>query len=153
MAGFVFRLEKVHEYRKRIVDQKSLALAEAQKRIDHLNERIGGMEQAIADQERAMMDEDVGQLHPGTLISGTAWLEHLHQVRDEFSRELAVATDDWAAGRARLTEAWREYEVLSRLRERQEETWRGARTNRERREMDEIGQVRAFRHGETIVSH
>ena len=47
--------------------------------------------------------------------------------------------------RSRLADAWRDLEVLSRLKERQAKVWQTEQAKREREAMDEIGQVRAMR--------
>ena len=152
MAAFAFRLEKVRQHRKRIVEQHSLTVAESQKVMAHLQIRVAEMETSIARQEQSLAEVGPDDLRLSDLIAKTAWLEHLHRLQEELEQRLASAIEQWAADRRCLTEVWREFEVLSQLRDRQEETWKADRSSRERREMDEIGQVRAFGHGETIVS-
>ena len=48
-------------------------------------------------------------------------------------------------GKLLLAEAWRDREVLERLRQRRHEEWRAEQERRERAELDEIGQQRAGR--------
>ncbi|MFT7700297.1 MAG: flagellar export protein FliJ, partial [Candidatus Krumholzibacteriia bacterium] len=42
-----------------------------------------------------------------------------------------------------LQEAWRNKEILERLREKQQEQWRADQAKIERQDLDEIGQIRS----------
>ncbi len=152
MGTFQFRLEKVWKHRRRVVDEHSLAVARANRRVALFSRQIIELDDNIARHARTMLPGDGRTLRAQDLIAGATWLDHLHHLREDLDSQLQTAVKDLDRYRSRLTECWRDLEVLSRLRDRQAENWRVGQDKRERREMDEIGQVRAFRHGATKVS-
>jgi flagellar export protein FliJ len=153
MGKFFFRLEKVQEHRQRVVDQRSREVAEAQKRVAHLAVRRSEMDTAIISQEHEMVTAAGRGLLAGELIAGTAWLDRLHRIREELDQQRAAASADLEEARARLQESWRDCEVLGRLKARQETDWKADQFRMEQRTMDEIGQVQAFRHEASKISH
>ncbi len=76
-------------------------------------------------------------------MRAAAWQEEL--VARLRSREAVMtqAQQDTEAARTRLQQAWRDREAIERLRERHYEEWRQEEARRERRELDEIGAIRA----------
>jgi flagellar export protein FliJ len=152
MAAFRFRLEKVWKHRRKIVDENSIAVAGANQRVANLARQIVELEKNIDRYARSLVQREGITLHSRDLIAGATWLEHLHNLNEDLDKQLQRAVRDLESYRARLTESWRDLEVLSKLRERQSENWRVDQDRRERKEMDEIGQYRAFRHEATKVS-
>ncbi len=152
MSQFSFRLEKVWKHRKGVVDKNSLEVAKADRRVALLARNIVELEGNITRQNRNLAPSDGQQLQAGRLIAGAAWLDHLQTLRNDLEDQLDTATRDLSRFRSRLTESWRDLEVLSRLKDRQETTWRTDRERRERREADEIGQICRGRHGQAKVS-
>jgi flagellar export protein FliJ len=147
MAVFEFRLEKVWKHRRRVVDEHSLAVARADRRVASLSRQIVELDENIARHARTMVPRKGLTLRTRDLIDGATWLDHLYHLHEDLDSRLQTAVKDLERHRSRLTGSWRDLEVLSRLKERQEENWRVGQDQRERREMDEIGQIRAFRHG------
>ncbi len=152
MATFKFRLEKVLKHRRKIVDENSIAVAGADQRVATLSRQIVELDLNINRHTRSIVPRGDTTLHARDLIAGATWLEHLHSLNEDLDNRLQMAVKDLDRHRSRLTESWRDLEVLSRLRDRQSENWRVDQDRRERKEMDEIGQYRAFRHGESKFS-
>jgi flagellar export protein FliJ len=152
MPTFKFRLEKVWKHRRKIVDEHSIAVAGADKKVAALAKQIVELGKNIDRQSRSMLPREGKTLHARDLIAGTTWLQHLHHLNEDLDLQLQRAVKDLEHHRSRLTDSWRDLEVLSKLRDRQAENWQTRQDRRERKEMDEIGQFRAFRHGVTKVS-
>ena len=141
MSQFNFRLEKVLKHRKGLVDRNSLQVAKADRRVARLARNIVELEGNITRQHRAMAPCEGQRLQASKLIAGTAWLDHLQLLRNDMEDQLDEATRDLVRFRSRLTESWRDLEVFSRLKDRQEAGWRTNLDRREIQEADEIGQV------------
>ena len=141
MSQFNFRLEKVWKHRQGLVDKNSLEVAKADRMVARLAKHIVELEGNITRQNQVLAPTEGQQLLASRLIAGTAWLDHLQTLRNDLEGQLDAATRDLVRFRSRLTESWRDLEVLSRLKDRQEETWRTNLERRERREADEIGQI------------
>jgi flagellar export protein FliJ len=153
MKGFTFRLEKVWSHRKRMVDEHSVAVARGEKRVADLARSMALLDQDIARQEMTLAAVEGETLGIRELRDATTWLNHLRRRRENMDFEIQAAVRELDRWRSALTEAWRELEVLSRLREQQEAQWAENQKRTERRDMDEIGQIRAFRHGQAKGSH
>lgn len=149
MTAFKFRLEKVWKHRRSVVDEHSRDVAVVERRMTALSRRIAELDCDISRHGRSMISSEGTPVNAEDLINGTAWQDHLHQMREDLDARLQTAVKDHARYRSRLTESWRDLEVLSRLKDRQKENWRVAQDRNERREMDEISRIRAFRHRKT----
>ena len=152
MNQFNFRLDKVMRHRQGLVDKNSLAVAKADRRVARLARHIVELDGNVMRQNRTLAPREGQQLQASRLIAATAWLDHLQTLRTDLEGQLETATRDLARFRSRLTESWRDLEVLSRLKDRQKTTWRTAQARQERREADEIGQSCRSRHGKAKVS-
>ena len=153
MKGFTFRLEKVWSHRKRLVDEHSGAVAQGEKRVVNLVRGMAVLDQDIARQEKALAAGEGETLGIRELRETTAWLDHLRGRRERLDSEIQSAVWELDRLRSALTESWRDLEVLSRLREQQEAQWVETQKRTEGRDMDEIGQIRSFRHGQARSSH
>lgn len=152
MSQFNFRLEKVWQHRRQLVDKNSLDVARADRRVARLARQIVELEGTISRHNLDLAPREGQKLRASDLISETAWLNHLHSLRSDLEGQLEEATRDLNRFRSRLTESWRDLEVLSRLKDRQETNWKSARDKRERKEEDEIGRNIRIRHGGTKFS-
>lgn len=153
MAVFRFRLEKVREHRRRVVDGCSKAVAEAGQRVEGFSRMRERLERDIrrhASHMAARRDEAVSSRDFQT---GTAWLVHLNDQAVDLEKMLVQAMEEESAAREELAAAWRDLEVLNRLRTRQETAWRMDLERRERRLMDEIGQRPVARRRGASSSH
>ena len=146
MSAFNFRLEKVWKHRRTVVDEHSVAVARINRQVAKLSRQVVELDRTIAHQARALIPAAGESRQPRDLVSGSDWLEHLHKLREELDGQLQQAVKDLERSRSRLTVSWRDLEILSQLRDRHFATWRADHEKRLRKEMDEIGQVRAFRH-------
>lgn len=143
MAAFRFRLEKVLRYRHRLVDLRSRDVAEAelvlagiQDRCENLRRRLA----AVNDPARAGEAVDVrGRLELA------AWYDRQEKALAALEEERRAAAQNVERYRAELSDAWRDREVLERLRQRRREEWLKDQERRERAELDEIGQQRSGR--------
>ncbi|MEN8005392.1 MAG: flagellar export protein FliJ [Candidatus Krumholzibacteriota bacterium] len=152
MSQFNFRLEKVWRHRQRLVDKNSLEVAQADRRVARLARHIVELDGNISRHHHTLEPCIGQQLQTSELITGAAWLDHLQTLRSDLEGQLETATRDLARFRARLTESWRDLEILSRLKDRQEATWQTVQDRKERRETDEIGRSRRRRPGQVQVS-
>jgi len=143
--AFRFRMEKVLDHRQRILDEKSRAVGEAARTVSVLAARAEEIRRDISfllagGQETAAAD-------PQQMRQRRLWLDFLGETLVRHEEELAQAESVLAERRKLLTAAWRDREVLRKLKARQKEDWEQEQRRRERRELDEIGQVRAERLG------
>jgi flagellar export protein FliJ len=145
MGTFQFRLEKVWKHRRSIVDKHSLEVARVNRKVSTLSQRIVKIDGDIHLQSFSMVRAGGQEMNSHALTVETTWLNHLHQMRDELYQELRTSLQDLERHRSRLADSWRDLEVLSRLKDRKAEVWQTDQNKRQRREMDEIGQIRAFR--------
>lgn len=145
MGTFQFRLEKVWKHRRSIVDKHSLEVARVNRQVSTLSQRIVKIDGDIHLQSCNMVRPGGEDMNPQDLIVETTWLNHLRQLRNELDQELRTALQDLERHRSRLEDSWRDLEVLSRLKDRKAQAWQIDQDKKERREMDEIGQIRAFR--------
>ena len=140
---FRFRLERVLRQRHRQVDACSREVAEAEAALQGAARAV---EEAARELQQCRRDSAAGlggPLDARSLMRAAAWQEEL--VARLRSREavMAQAQQDTEAARTRLQQAWRDREAIERLRERHHEEWRQEEARRERRELDEIGAIRA----------
>jgi len=149
MGTFQFRLEKVWKHRRTIVDRHSVEVARANRVVSHLSQKIVKIDGDIHLQSCSMVRPGGQEMNPRDLITETTWLNHLHRMKEELDQQLRTALEDLEHHRIRLADSWRDLEVLSRLKVRQTEAWHLKQNQRLRREMDEIGQVRAVRPKQT----
>jgi len=139
---FTFRLQSVLKYRQRIVDDKGRAVAEARGEVARWAGRLNEIDAEIRDQEDG---RQVGGLNVRDLVAKTAWLEHLRRRRRDCERGLTGAREQMEAAREELRSSWRDLEVLNQLRQKQERAWTAEQEALERKELDEIGQIRSAR--------
>jgi len=148
MGRFLFSLEKVWQHRQRLVDLHSREVARADRRMADLARDLVALDTSIHRQEQTLATGEGHTLKARDLLAGYAWLEHLRRQRETLDQVMMQAARERDELRTRLTESWRDLEVLTRLRDKQEDDWKREEIRRERREMDEIGQVQAFGRGQ-----
>jgi len=139
--SFRFRLERVLQFRQRRVDACGRDVAEAERAVMAAEARLAAVREEIKEHHVATIGH--GQLVPLVLARATAWRDHLALRQRQAEAELARIGDDLAAARLALQEAWRDREVLVRLRERQQRQWRDEQARRHQKELDEVGSIRA----------
>ena len=141
--AFRFRMEKVLDHRQRILDEKSRAVGEAAREVSVLAARAQEIRRDIS----FLLAGGGETADPRQMRQRRLWLDFLDEILARCEEELARAESVLAERRKILTGAWRDREVLMKLKARQKENWEQEHRRRERRELDEIGQIRAERLG------
>ncbi|HPF70698.1 MAG TPA: flagellar export protein FliJ [Candidatus Krumholzibacteria bacterium] len=136
MAGFRFNLQKVLDHRARLVDLRARDLAAAESRAAAVARQIEGVQH---EQDACAAAGDSGALDVGRMAARTAWIARLDRVIAGLEQERAAALAAVAAARAALQAAWRDREVLEKLKLRQQAEWQVAENRRETVRMDELG--------------
>lgn len=142
--AFCFRLQKVLNFRQRTVDQLANEMSQAARVVARIQARIHSLQ---ADMASLVAAKD---LRPSAIDvqdrnQQRVWLDHLAALLQSQEMEMAAANVELAEHRARLVKAWRDLEVLQKLKERQKAAWQDEQMRRENRDLDEIGQIRADR--------
>jgi flagellar export protein FliJ len=143
--AFKFRLEKVLKYRQQIVDNASREVAKANQQVQAIQGKIDDLCDDIAEQEESNFMQGEQLLQVQDLAGRAGWLEHLHSLKTEMELEKAEARIVVEDQMLRLNEAYRELEVLNKLKDRQKRLWEKSQRARENKEFDEIAQIRASR--------
>lgn len=136
---FAFRLEKILTLRHRQREQATLRHAEARRRLEEAEARLAQLIRALTSTQ-AELDEVKRKNRV------THELLHYHMLHcagvdhDIHRTQAEVAEANRAAERtaAELIEAHRAAEILEKLKERDQESWREEQARRERDEMDEV---------------
>ncbi len=142
--AFSFRLQKVLNFRQRTVDQLANEMSQAARVVARIQARIHSLQDDMAT---LLAGKD---LRPSAIDvqdrnQRRVWLDHLAALLQSQEKEKAAANVELAQHRARLVKAWRDLEVLQKLKERQKAAWLDEQMRRENRDLDEIGQIRADR--------
>jgi flagellar protein FliJ len=140
---FRFRLERVLRHRQRQVDAWSREVAAAERALRAAECEVQRARAVIDAQNEAAVSQRSGPVDVSGLQRDLAWQDALHRELERRSRQAISAADDLAQARTRLEAAWRDREVLARLRERQREEWRREEARRQQREIDEVAGIRA----------
>jgi len=140
---FRFRLERVLQHRQREVDARSREVAAIQRALQEREDRLAQAGRQLQQCRAELAARRHGELDPGALQRATAWQEELVTRRQTAEQDLAAARLDLNAAQERLQQAWRDREVLERLRQRQRQEWQQEEARRERRALDEIGAIRS----------
>jgi flagellar export protein FliJ len=143
--AFEFRLKKVLKYRSRIVEKNTREVAEANRVVVGITEKLNRLAQDIHRLLSENLTEIDRPLNVDALISRSGWLNHMEGLQAEAEGELRLAQDELAQRRDVLTQSWRDLEVLERLREKQKSQWLDDQRKLENKDLDEIGQIRADR--------
>lgn len=150
--AFRFRLERVLKIRQRVLEQctREVAAADVEWR------RRAAREAELAGQDAQLCRSAIdgaGRILDVRDLSERAWrLRRLRELRVEAARDAELARLELERRRARLTDAWRDVEVLRKLESRRREQWEQEQRRREGRELDEIGGIRADRLRRSRVS-
>jgi flagellar export protein FliJ len=140
--GFRFRLDTVLRHRGRVVDDRSREVAAAEDRLRRLDDQVLELERDLKQAYAEEKFPEGSPLHLGDLVAKRRWLEHLGNRKDQMTTLRDHAEADRDQARRRLQEAWRQHEVLDRLRTRREKNHRDRQVRMETLAMDEIASVR-----------
>lgn len=138
--AFVFRLEKVLKHRRRLVDLRSRDVAAAAARVAEIGRAVAERR----DDQHRTAEHGATALRVEERRRCSDWIDHLETLVARLESQRAAAVDELAAAREILHQAWRDREVLEKLRRRREAEWQTEMARRERADLDEIGQQRAL---------
>nr|MEE4266813.1 flagellar export protein FliJ [Candidatus Krumholzibacteria bacterium] len=141
--AFQFRLEKVLRVRQELVDQQSRRVGEAQMVASGLEQDFRDLQAQV--QNILASETRTEGISTSDLTQRRHWLDHLERSQVKLGEELDRARTVVNLEREKLTEAWRDLEVLKKLKERQKTAWQDEQNRLESRELDEIGQMRSDR--------
>lgn len=150
--AFSFRLEKVLKFRRRIMEKHTRDVAEANRVVAAINEKLDHLAEDVDRLLNDNLQEMNLTLDVKAMIARGQWLDHLEALQDEVEKELNQAEVELAHQRALLTQSWQDLDVLERLREKQKTLWLEEQRKLDNKEMDEIGQIRADRSRREKVS-
>ncbi len=140
--AFTFRLESVLKYRQKIVDDRGREVSVAQAALAAVQSDLRELDREI----RCHLEGPTGRdLRVQDMVAKTAWLEFLGRRRRKLQGEMESAREVLARTREELNSAWRDLEVLKQLKQRRKSEWLREMETLERKELDEIGQIRADR--------
>jgi flagellar export protein FliJ len=142
---FQFRLGKVLKVRQRILEQRTREVAEADRARQACRARERELAEAYSRLSCAAPTTAGTILDVRDLTDLALRLRRLVDLRSEAARDTHLATMEWERQRDRLTEAWRDVEVLRKLEHRRREQWEDEQRRQESRLLDEIGGVRSER--------
>lgn len=150
--AFRFRMEKVAQFRQKLVDEQGRRVAEANRAVVALQARIAAVDEDLSQHLKDFSNANDAVVSVQGMMARTMWVSHLDEMRAEFSRELQAAQAILAQQRTSLNEVWRDLEVLNKLREKQKAAWLADEIKRENQDLDEIGQIRADRQRRSKVA-
>ena len=136
--AFRFRLEKVLDFRQRVVDRQALELAAAGRRVSVISERIRDLGILIAGFESSYPPFQA-PVSIQERMNMACWIEHLRTSYSQLKLDLAAAQQEQEHQRDKLTGAWQDLEVLKKLKTRQQDSWSAESLKRETRDLDEVG--------------
>lgn len=140
---FKFRLEKVLQHRQRHVDACARDVMEAEQALRRSEADLESSRQMILCHDAAAAESRRGSVDAGGLQQQLAWRDQLILARMGCETTRDDAVEILAGAQKRLQEAWRDREVLERLRAKQYEEWKHEQARRNQQELDEVGSIRA----------
>jgi flagellar export protein FliJ len=140
---FRFRLERVLQHRQREVDACSRDVAAAQRALQEAEQELSWAVRDLARCRAEIAAGRQGRLDAAALQRATAWQDELVGRRTAAEQSVAAARRGLVTAQGKLQQAWRDREMLERLRQRQRQEWEQEQARRERRALDEIGAIRS----------
>jgi len=144
--GFHFRLETVLKHRRRVMEDRAAEVSILERKLDRARRVSTEIEESLQEFREQTPATPGSRLHVGDLMAKTAWLTRMSdrlRVSESTIDTLRTKRDGL---RSDLEDAWRQCEVLEKLKTRQAAEYRRKTGRRATVEMDEIGSVRhAFR--------
>ena len=140
---FRFRLERVLQHRQREVDSRSRDVATAHADLQQAEATVADAVDQLQRYRAEVAARRQGSLDATSLRRNTAWQGELVTRRSTAEAVVAESRRMLATEQEHLQQAWRDREVLERLRQRQRQEWEEEQAGRERRALDEIGAIRS----------
>ncbi len=124
-SGFKFRLQRVHELRRRTEDEARRAYADSLAHSDAGLSALGGAIARRDDARVVVRDRGTASTASGAdLVAGQAWLDRLEQMREAAELDADRRAAEAGARRVSLVRAARDRQALDRLEERARERHR-----------------------------
>ena len=143
---FIFRFETLLRLRQQKEDLQKRVVAVRMRQIQQLQDRHALLIERIGQQSDAIREHmRLGPLDGDALRWSRDWLVRLRQGVLETDAEIATQRAILAQERAALVESRREAEVMSRLRERQKESYVALLEREEQRAADDLNTMRFAR--------
>jgi len=146
--AFEFRLATLLSYRKRQLDLRAQALAQAQRAANAAEmrrERLFG--ERAACRWAISTPDDAGRLDVETSRSLNRYIQHLAETITRQETELERLNEETEARRVETIEASKRKKVVERLRQRDMEKFFDGLADDERKFLDEVGSVQAAARG------
>jgi flagellar FliJ protein len=140
---FRFRLERVLQHRQREVDARSRDVATTQLAVQEAEAARIAADRQLQQCRADLAAGRQGRLDATALQRATAWQDELVSRCESAQENLESARRALIAAQERLQQAWRDREVLERLRSRQRQEWQQEQERREQHALDEIGSIRS----------
>ena len=140
---FRFRLERVLQHRQREVDSRSRDVATAHADLQQAEATVADAVNQLQSYRAEVAARRLGSLDAMTLQLNTAWQDELVTRRSAAETLVVERRRTLETVQEHLQQAWRDREVLERLRQRQRREWEEDQARRERRALDEIGAIRS----------
>lgn len=137
MRKFVFKLEAVLNQRKRREEMMQKELAAALTDMQESEHLLSHKDQDLEKARSRQQTTGVGDV--STLIDNRRFIEHLYLEKNRLVQELNDRRRVVAHKRFLLMQASKEREALTRLKEKQRQTWRLEQLKEEQKELDEVG--------------
>jgi flagellar export protein FliJ len=136
--AFRFRLDPVLRYRKRLEDERSVALAEASRRSEALAQLLDTLRARAATAREELAAAGVSGSSGGELRQIAEAIAAFHRRAVVVASELTAARAKLEAARARLVATSRDRRVLERLAETQLDRHRRGAEARSQAELDDV---------------
>lgn len=140
---FRFRLERVLQHRQRQVDARSRDVAVAQADLQQAEATVADALVQLRRYRAEVAARRRGELDAASLQQHTGWQDELVTRQSVAEARVEESRQQLATVQGHLQQAWRDREVLERLRQRQRQEWEQEEVRRERRALDEIGAIRS----------
>ncbi|MFH1844471.1 MAG: flagellar export protein FliJ [bacterium] len=146
---FRFRLQRVLRYRVRLEDQQARRVQQAAATL----QKIRGRQELVRATMKTLAQDgaEVRNQSPSIWLwrMQTDYLARQQTLLDALALDEMAAQDELRKQQQLLTRAHQDREVLERLKAKQHREWQQEEQRRERKQMDEVGSQRAWRHGAT----
>jgi flagellar FliJ protein len=140
MKKFVFRLATLLKMREAERDQRRSELADAQRALAMIDERIGEIAQEMSTvRETARKAAGVGRVAVDALLDNQRYELMLMAEKNSVDTQREQVAAEMDRRRALVVEADRKVKTLEKLRDRERQRHRAERERRDANQLDEVG--------------
>lgn len=145
MNRFRFRFSGVLRYREIIEENKTRTFGVALDHLNHEEERLRFIDNAISGHEKFVEDSSQGKISVRDLQNKYNFARHLDRERDTQAQVISKAHDEMETRRKELIEATKKRKIIERLKERDRESYEIDVRREEQIISDETSTQRFFR--------